>query len=179
MINKGVEGSDLFKPATSKNDNWNLVKTLLQTAVFWSVFLYILPKCILRLEEIFGLSGFSAPPVLGWILFAFFSCVGLASGYTMSWFGKGTPLPIDCPNQLVIKGPYKWVRNPMAVAGIGQGVSVGIISDSYFIIFYALAGAILWHFSVRPIEERDLENRFGIAYLNYKAKTRCWIPSIN
>jgi len=92
--------------------------------------------------------------------------------------GKGTPLPLDCPNQLVIKGPYKFVRNPMAVAGIGQGVSVGVIFGSYLVIIYALSGAFLWHLLVRPIEEKDLEERFGKAYLDYKLNTRCWIPRL-
>lgn len=166
----------LFQPATSKNKIWNLTKTFLQTVVFWLVFLYLIPLGILEIESIIGIKGFSTQKKIGWILFLFFSCLGIYSGYTMSWIGKGTPLPIDCPNQLVIEGPYKFVRNPMAIAGIGQGICVGLILGSYSVIFYSLSGAFLWHILVRPIEEKDLEERFKQSYLDYKSQIKCWIP---
>lgn len=130
------------------------------------------------LEGRLQLPHFESLDVLGWVLFSLFSMLGLYSGYTMSWFGRGTPLPIDCPNLLVINGPYKYVRNPMAVAGIGQGISVGLIYGSYFVVAYSLIGAILWHVIVRPDEEQDLESRFGQQFLNYKCKVSCWIPDL-
>ena len=90
--------------------------------------------------------------------------------------GQGTPLPLDQTNRLVVGGPYRWVRNPMAVAGIGQGLAVAIAAQSWFVFGYALLGAIVWQFVVRPIEERDLESRFGQEYLDYRKRVRCWIP---
>lgn len=120
--------------------------------------------------------GFVSQKEIGWVFFFLFSVLGVFSGYTMSWLGKGTPLPLDCPNELVILGPYKVVRNPMAVAGIGQAVSFGVIYGSFMIIFYALSGAVLWHLIVRPLEERDLEVRFGQPYLDYKKTVLCWLP---
>lgn len=95
----------------------------------------------------------------------------------MSTIGKGTPLPFDCAQKLVIKGPYKYVRNPMAVAGIGQALSIGLYFGSFLILIYALSGAVLWHVLVKPSEEKDLQNRFGNEYLVYKQKVKCWIPS--
>ena len=166
----------MFKPAKSKNRNWNLLKTFVQTGVFWLIFLYLIPMGILKMELNTGINGFVAHKEIGWILFLIFSLIGVYSGYTMSSRGKGTPLPLDCPNKLVIEGPYKFVRNPMAIAGIGQGISVGIILGSYIIILYSISGAILWNIIVRPIEEKDLEQRFGKSYLEYKTKIKCWIP---
>ena len=166
----------MFKPAKSKNRNWNLIKTFVQTALFWLIFLYLIPMGLLKIESIAHLNGFVGQKEIGWILFLVFSLLGVYSGYTMSSTGKGTPLPLDCPNKLVIKGPYKFVRNPMAIAGIGQGICVGIILGSYTIILYSISGAFLWHIIVRPIEEKDLEQRFGKSYLEYKSRIRCWIP---
>lgn len=167
--------SNLFQPATSKKAYWNLTKTYLQTAIFWLLFLFFIPQGIKAVESIWSIPSFQPQP-WGWLLFVFCSAFGLYSGYTMSWFGKGTPLPTDCANQLVINGPYRWVRNPMAVAGIGQGVCVGLIMGSYLIIIYALTGAVLWHVFVRPIEEAELLERFGAAYQHYLKTTKCWIP---
>lgn len=170
--------NSIFKPARSYNGIWNLVKTFVQTGFFWLIFLYLIPMQIIRIESIVEVHGFSAQREIGWMLFSVFSLLGIYSGYTMSWRGKGTPLPLDCPNKLVIEGPYKFVRNPMAIAGIGQGICVGIILGSYLIIIYAICGAILWHFMVRPLEEKDLEERFGKSYLEYKRKIKCWIPAV-
>ena len=166
----------MFKPAKSKNGIWNLIKTFVQTGIFWLIFLYLVPMAILKIESLTGINGFVAQKEIGWILFWIFSLVGIHSGFTMSWRGKGTPLPLDCPNKLVIEGPYKIVRNPMAIAGIGQGICVGIIWGSYAIISYSIIGAFLWHILVRPIEEKDLEQRFGKSYLEYKSRIKCWIP---
>lgn len=35
-----------------------------------------------------------------------------------AWLGKGTPLPFD-PRRLVVRGPYRAMRNPMAI-GVGR-----------------------------------------------------------
>ncbi|MBL4650707.1 MAG: isoprenylcysteine carboxylmethyltransferase family protein [Aureispira sp.] len=167
----------IFKTADSKKRKWNLLKTYLQTTIFWVVFLYILPTLIIWLEDILEVPSFLSLIFLGWSCFVFFSCLGLYSGYTMSWWGKGTPLPMDCPNELVIQGPYRIVRNPMAVAGIGQGISIGLVFGSYGTVIYAMLGAMLWHVFVRPPEEVDLEKRFGMAYQNYQKSVKCWIPT--
>jgi protein-S-isoprenylcysteine O-methyltransferase Ste14 len=165
-----------FKTATSKNWVWNVTKTLIQTALFWGFFLIFLPDLIMYVTGDSTILTFSPLPTLGISTFAIFSILGLSSGITMSVIGQGTPLPTDCPNKLVIKGMYRFVRNPLAVAGIGQGISVGLYFGSLAVIIYALLGAILWHYLVRPAEEEDLEKRFGVEYLEYKGKVKCWLP---
>jgi protein-S-isoprenylcysteine O-methyltransferase Ste14 len=167
----------IFKTAKAEKRKWNLLKTFLQTTVFWIVFLFILPTLIVWFESILEVPSFSTLTLLGWSSFVFFSCLGLYSGYTMSWWGRGTPLPMDCPNELVIQGPYRVIRNPMAVAGIGQGLSVGLVLGSYGTVVYALLGAVLWHVFVRPPEEIDLEQRFGGTYQAYQKSVKCWIPT--
>lgn len=167
-----------FRPASSRNPIWNLAKTALQTSVFWFVFLYVLPQQITKIESVLQLPSFSFPGLLAWSLLLIFSVLGVFSGYTMSRLGKGTPLPTDCANELVVQGPYKIVRNPMAVAGIGQGVSIGLILGSWSVVAYAFVGAILWHIAVRPVEEADLKKRFGDAYVLYKKQVKCWIPKL-
>ena len=82
------------------------------------------------------------------------------------------------PNRLVIAGPYRWIRNPMAVAGIVQGAAVGLIMHSWLVIAYAIAGSLVWNYAIRPLEEGDLEKRFGQDFEDYRAAVRCWIPRI-
>ena len=64
----------------------------------------------------------------------------------------------------------------MALAGITQGVAVGLLLSSWMVVVYALAGSIVWNCIVRPLEEADLEHRFGDDFRRYAARVRCWVP---
>jgi protein-S-isoprenylcysteine O-methyltransferase Ste14 len=167
----------IARPASPR---WNVFKTLCQTVVFWTLFLVLIPWGILTLEVQLGIdnSRFNLPgqTTVGTILFALGGSLGLFSGYTMAARGLGTPLPADCPRLLVVSGPYRFLRNPMAVAGLSQGVAVGILFGSIPVIVYSLIGGPVWHIFVRPWEEADLEARFGEAYRQYRSRVRCWIP---
>jgi len=92
--------------------------------------------------------------------------------------GDGTPLPTATAPRLVIAGPYRYVRNPMALAGIAQGVAVGFYLGSYGVIAYSLLGAIFWHTAVRPVEEHDLVERFDESYVQYRKSVRLWFPRL-
>ncbi|MFT7614245.1 MAG: protein-S-isoprenylcysteine O-methyltransferase Ste14 [Parvicellaceae bacterium] len=172
--------SKLFKPSGSKNNGWNLTKTFIQTALFWGTFLILVPWGICSLESSNNISRFAfyGQAFLASSGFVICSMLGVWSAITMAIIGKGTPLPTDGPQKLVIKGPYRLVRNPMAVAGIMQGICVGVFLGSWIVIVYSISGVIVWHLFVRPAEEKDLEVRFKEDYVKYKAKVRCWIPKI-
>lgn len=155
---------------------WNLLKTLIQTAFFWSVFLYVVPSVLLRVEAELGLEPFDGK-LLDWVAlagFGLFSLGGLSSGITMAIKGRGTPLPIDTASRLVIAGPYRFIRNPMAFFGLGQGLFVGLHLGSYFTIPYVILGGWIWNHFVRPIEEAELAKRFGEEYENYRKRVPCW-----
>lgn len=157
-----------------------LARTLLQLLVFWVVFLVALPGAILFFEHRWGLHvGFPEPvSCAGAALLVIASALGLWAAFAMSLNGDGTPLPSATANRLVIAGPYRFVRNPMALAGIAQAMGVGLIVGSWLVVLYALAGVAYWNELVRPFEETDLEERFGDDYARYRAQVRCWVPRI-
>ncbi|MCU0712814.1 MAG: isoprenylcysteine carboxylmethyltransferase family protein, partial [Pirellula sp.] len=64
----------------------------------------------------------------------------------------------------------------MAVTGLAQGASVGIMYGSVFVLVYVLCGGLIWHFLVRPIEEEMLADQFGLEYHQYKKRVGLWIP---
>ncbi|SDW97710.1 Protein-S-isoprenylcysteine O-methyltransferase Ste14 [Arthrobacter sp. cf158] len=176
-----VRGPFAFRPADEQRGvTAHVGATLGQMALFWGFFLLVVPVVISWLEQRW-LVSLALPPLSGVIgvgILVLASCLGVASAVTMSSRGSGTPLPSAMPNRLVIAGPYRWVRNPMAVAGITQGVGVGLILGSWLVIAYALIGSLLWNYAVRPLEETDLENRFGAEFRHYRDSVRCWIPSV-
>ncbi len=149
-----------------------------QIVVFWGVFLGILPLGIVELEQHWGGPRLvhAGQSIAALTLFAAASGLGLWSGVAMAMSGEGTPLPTATAPKLVVSGPYRFVRNPMALAGILQGVAVGWWLGSWGVLAYALAGAAVWHGCVRPIEEADLRRRFGSDYEQYQSSVRLWIP---
>ncbi len=170
-----ILGDRLFRTSQTSHVIINGLKTTLQVVCIWTITLLVFPVLIMK-----SFGGMTEPSatnlLLGGILFALFSGLGLYSGYSMVAHGAGTPLPLDQTQKLVTVGPYRYVRNPMAVAGIGQGISISITFSSLPILAYALLGAILWHWVVRPHEETDLLQRFGSEYEVYRNKVRCWVP---
>lgn len=170
----------LIRPAVEASPARHLVRTLAQIVFFWGLFLGVLPWAIARLETRWNFGWapltFEGFEIAGWILFSIMGILGLWSAVEMVVRGRGTPLPSETARELVTSGPYAVVRNPMAVAGILQGVAIGWVHGSWLAVVYALTGSIVWNTLARPYEEADLLARFGDAYDNYRRKVRCWIP---
>lgn len=162
---------------------WNVAKTLLQTVVFWGFFLVLLPAAVYYVETVLGGDIFrfagEATRTLGILLFVIAGTIGLWSGFLMAVHGRGTPLPLDHARRLVVIGPYRYVRNPMAITGISQGIGVGLMLGSPAVVAYALAGAPFWNWLVRPWEEKNLEQHFGAEFCAYRAAVRCWLPRLS
>lgn len=166
----------VFRNSSSNSFVVNAVKTLVQIICVWGLTLGIVPVLIIKsftdypiaLGEYYG---------VGVVLIDLFSLFGLGSAFVMVKVGQGTPLPMDQTQKLVTKGAYKYVRNPMAIAGIGQGIGVSILFSSIHVFIYVLLGAIVWHVAVRPIEEKDMVSRFGKEYEVYRENVKCWIPT--
>ena len=171
-------GNLMFRQSKESSVRWILSKTFIQIAVVWTLILAVFPYFILILEDKLGISRFAFPfqKIIAVVIFFAISFVGLKSSYTMSKIGKGTPLPLDATKNLVVAGMYSYVRNPMAISGIGQGIAVSIFLGSPLVFIYALMGAFIWQFIFRPLEEADLREKFGADYETYRKNVRCWIP---
>lgn len=168
--------SRLFRPARPNSTRRNLLWTAVQSAVIWGFALVVAPAMIVALE---GRRRSPACPLrrpVGLALMGVFSALNVWAGAALAVRGRGTPLPIACPRTLVVTGPYRYVRNPMAVAGLGQGLGVAVFLGSWGVVAYVAAGGLLWHVAIRPVEERDLAARFGQAYAEYRAAVPLWRP---
>ncbi len=168
----------MFRVAREASTARHVANTLLQTAVFWSLFLWLLPAVVAACGRALDVPPLGLGPghPLAIALFVAASALGLTCGIWMAVRGKGTPLPLCAAREFVVSGPYRWVRNPMAIAGITQGIAVGLWRDDVLVVHYALAGALLWHFVARPPEERDLEARFGESFVAYRNRVGIWLP---
>lgn len=171
-----IRGPFVFR--TTSDTRGHLSRTIRQLLAFWTVFLVVLPLGLVSLERRWGV-GWAFPPsarLAGLALFVAMSALGIASSLVMTRRGEGTPLPATMAKRLVVEGPYRYVRNPMAIAGIGQGFAVGLALGSWTVVLYALGGSLLWNWAIRPHEEADLARRFGTEFEEYRNKVSCWWP---
>ena len=171
-----ARGPFVFRPTPDARGH--LARTLRQLVAFWVAFLVVLPLVVVTLERRWRLD---VPfPVFvrlaGVALFLAASALGVASSLVMARRGEGTPLPCTTARLLVVAGPYRVVRNPMAVAGIAQGAAVGLMLGSWLVVAYALVGSAVWNGAIRPHEEADLAARFGAEFDAYRKNVDCWWP---
>jgi protein-S-isoprenylcysteine O-methyltransferase Ste14 len=81
--------------------------------------------------------------------------------------GRGTLAPWDPPRRLVIRGPYRYVRNPMisGVAFVLVGEALLLLSRPH--LAWALTFLGINAVYIPLFEEPQLEHRFGAAYRDY------------
>lgn len=92
--------------------------------------------------------------------------------------GRGTPAPFDPPKELVAAGPYRFVRNPMYVAGIITLIGWILWSPSLPLIVAPLLFLGTAHLFVTGYEEPTLRKKFGAAYADYFKRVPRWIPRL-
>lgn len=167
---------NIFRVARDASPAWNLAKTFAQMLVLWCLFLFLGPWLITTAERGLGIGAIALPAqrVVAFVLFAVASTGAVWSASTMAAIGGGTPLPLDCARRLVVAGPYRYIRNPMAVVAVAQAGAVGIWFGSWLVLLYAFAGGAVWNWILRPAEERDLVARFGEPYARYRDAVPCW-----
>jgi protein-S-isoprenylcysteine O-methyltransferase Ste14 len=108
--------------------------------------------------------------------------VGVAIYLWCAWdfaaFGKATPFPLDAPKQLVARGLYRFIRNPMYVGVLlvifGQALWFGSLAT----LWYGLGISLMFHLFVILYEEPALRRQFGEPYTRYLNTVPRWIPKL-
>jgi protein-S-isoprenylcysteine O-methyltransferase Ste14 len=111
------------------------------------------------------------PIVLGVVIY--FWC-----SHSFVFFGKGTPILFTPTKKLVVAGLYKFVRNPMYIAGslVIAGEALLFQSKGLSIYFLIMFGA--FNLQVLCFEEPYLTDKFGDSYKRYRQYVRRWIPRL-
>lgn len=92
--------------------------------------------------------------------------------------GRGTLAPWSPTERLVVRGPYRYVRNPMIMGVMGVLIAEAVITQSG-VIALELAVFVLANTTYIPIrEERDLLARFGAEYEVYARNVPRWAPRL-
>lgn len=152
------------------------VRSAIVSALFVSLWTWFVPRWFAASKGVSLQVDWNAglvPVVAGALLML--SCV-----WEFAWTGRGTPAPFDPPRRLVVRGPYRWVRNPMYIGMglflIGEAFLLPQITREMLILVAALWGAVSLFILV--YEEPTLRHLFGADYENYTRNVRRWLPRL-
>ena len=151
------------------------MKALFRAVAFPLVIFTVIIAC-LRLDSVLGWRGVRMPE-LGVPLALVGLLIVLWTNGLFLTRGGGTAHPFAAKTQqLVMVGPYRYVRNPMiwgagslligsalwlGSAGLWAAFAIFLTFVSLFVPFY---------------EEHDMERRFGEAYRDYCRRVPRWLP---
>ena len=129
-----------------------------------------LARWLVPLSFLPGALSMSVGPVVtaasfGWFFWAV---------YTMRTGDASIPTsePTDA---IVVRGPYRFSRNPIYLSMLFLQVGTGIWANSLWFPGLAIVSAALLWWGVISREERYLERKFGAEYLSYKGRVRRWL----
>src|SRR5439155_21292021 len=92
--------------------------------------------------------------------------------------GRGTPAPPAPTAQLVIRGLYRYVRNPMYLAVLAVITGQALLLSRPILLGYAAAVATPFIAFVHGYEQPALARRYGAQYQAYRRAVPGWWPRL-
>jgi protein-S-isoprenylcysteine O-methyltransferase Ste14 len=150
-------------------------KSLLYLIIEAGLFALYVPLALLRkgpgLE--IGIISFLAIP-----LWLFGSLIVLRCFWDFTFKGRGTPVPVDPPKELVVTGFYRYVRNPI-YAGVFLIFLGHFLWFGYWsLLMYTILAFLGAHSFIVLYEEPTLKRKFGTSYEEYLKRVPRWIPRV-
>lgn len=157
---------------------WGLIKAII---LLPGTALVLIPGGILLVTHDTGFPPqLASPAQIRFWLGLWAGIIGLSlSAWTVALFmkfGNGTPAPWDHPKKLVIRGPYRYVRNPMITGALFMLFAEAVLFQSLPIAIWMAVFFIGNGIYFPLVEEKALEKRFGDDYRRYKAHVPRWLP---
>jgi protein-S-isoprenylcysteine O-methyltransferase Ste14 len=115
-----------------------------------------------------------ATRLVGWSLVAAWLALGASAAFLFRRAGT-TPHPGRPTTALVIRGPYRFTRNPMYVSLCLLYLGLTLLVNSLWPLVLFPAVIVLAQRWVIAFEEAYLERKFGDEYRTYKLRVRRWL----
>jgi protein-S-isoprenylcysteine O-methyltransferase Ste14 len=153
-----------------------LVRAITYATLFIGLVLVYLPARVLAVAGVTRPARVGVPQMAGTVVGAAGAALAVWCILTFAVVGRGTPAPFDPPRRLVVRGPYRYVRNPMY---LGAGLALAgaaLFYEAAALWAYAAAFLLLLHLFVIWYEEPTLQRTFGEDYDQYRRQVRRWWP---
>lgn len=86
-----------------------------------------------------------------------------------------TPVDFDqAPIRFVTDGPFRFSRNPIYLSGVTVLLGIAIFLGSLVSFCFPVLLFLILDLIYIPSEEREMEEKFGIVYIEYKQTVRRW-----
>jgi protein-S-isoprenylcysteine O-methyltransferase Ste14 len=154
-----------------------VVRTITYASLFVGLVLIYLPGHLLSWFGIVRPSSIKLEQFTGMTIGVIGAGIALWCVLTFTVVGKGTPAPFDPPLRLVMKGPYRFVRNPMYIGAGLVLAGAALFYTSILLLGYAVLFIIVAHIFVVFYEEPTLRRSFGTEYKTYCRNVSRWWPS--
>ena len=149
-----------------------------------AVFLLIAPGGVAGLVPLW-LTGwrmgasFPAPVQVGGAVLAAAGAIALLAAFAQFAIqGRGTPAPAAPTEELVVRGLYRYVRNPMYLAVLVVITGQALWLSRSVLLVYAAAVAAACITFVYGYEQPTLSRRYGAAYQAYLRAVPGWWPRL-
>jgi protein-S-isoprenylcysteine O-methyltransferase Ste14 len=153
-----------------------LIKTLIFTIIVPGTVTVIIPYLLLSSPNAPPRSDIGAVRYLGLLPIIVGACMNLWCAWDFTFAGRGTPMPFDPPKELVARGLYRYVRNPMYVGVVSVLLGEALLFASSRLLTYAVAAFTFFFLFVLLYEEPTLGEKFGESYRRYRERVPRWIP---
>ena len=110
-------------------------------------------------------------------------CIGLGAALLAACIvefarsGRGTLAPVDPPRELVVRGLYRYVRNPMYLSVTTIILGELLLTGSRALVVYWMIWFAAVNLFVSGYEEPTLRRRFGASYDRYTQRVGRWLPT--
>ena len=156
--------------------NTLVLRNVLWTGLFPGTVAGFLPYVILSYWDEFPPARLDAAQLAGLVALALGVGTLLKCIWDFAMVGRGTLAPMDPPRVLVVRGLYRYVRNPMYVGVLTALLGEVLFFESWALFQYAMVWLLIVHLFVVLYEEPKLRRHFGASYEEYCRAVRRWLP---
>ena len=179
--NGGCQATDLI------TEEWEAVWVRRSVAASVTLGWFVLVPCVFGVVVPWSLTGWQARQptpywapvrVVGVVLVVIGAVVLVQAFARFVTEGAGTPVPVAPTERLVVGGLYRYVRNPIYLAGLAVIVGQGLLLGQAALFVYAAGVAFGFVVLVHGYEEPALKRRYGEEYEAYCQAVPAWWPRI-
>ncbi len=153
-----------------------LFRALTYASIFVGFLFIYLPARLLAWSGMVRPAAMGWPQIAGAIVGSVGALIALACVSAFIWIGKGTPAPFDPPRRLVVRGPYRFVRNPMYIGAALVLAGTALFYKSPILFAFLAIFLLATRLFVLFYEEPTLCRTFGPEYASYCYSVGRWWP---
>jgi len=154
-----------------------LIRTVVYSSLFIGVVLVYLPARTLARAGIERPDHFELAQGVGAVAVIVGAALAVWCIAAFVSVGRGTPAPFDPPRRLVVRGPYRYLRNPMYLGATLALGGAAVFYESGALAAYTAGFALLMHAFVVLYEEPARAATFGPDYADYCRRVGRWYPT--